>query len=368
MRISELHVFQKNLPVVGGPYSWSNSVLESVDTTILKIVSDTGLVGWGETAPLGAAYQPQHALGARAAMSEMGKELVGESLMAPLLLRRRMDELLNGHNYAKAAIDIAVMDLRAKYYGLRVCDLLGGAATHKVPAYFATGIGDPDEIARLAVDKVSQGYSRIQIKSGGRDLSIDIAVVHKVWEAVGDRAQIVVDANRAMTASEALRLSLSCSKLPIVLEQPCNTMEEINSIRSQISHPIYLDENTESPTDVLRAIALGVCDGFGLKITRLGGLNAFATVRDICAMRSMPHTCEDTWGGDITAAAILHAAVTVTPRLLEAVWIPDNYIEEHYDPINGIQVISGQVELPKGDGLGITPDESQFGSPVFSFS
>ena len=145
-------------------------------------------------------------------------------------------------------------------------------------------------------------------------------------------------------------------------------MEEINSIRSQISHPIYLDENTESPTDVLRAIALGVCDGFGLKITRLGGLNAFATVRDICAMRSMPHTCEDTWGGDITAAAILHAAVTVTPRLLEAVWIPDNYIEEHYDPINGIQVISGQVELPKGDGLGITPDENQFGSPVFSFS
>ena len=117
------------------------------------------------------------------------------------------------------------------------------------------------------------------------DVATDAEVVHKVWEAIGRKAQIVVDANRGMTASETLRLSLACRDIPIVLEQPCGAMDEIASIRAQISHPLYLDESTESANDVIRAIAMKICDGFGLKLTRLGGLTPFVTVRDICAMR-----------------------------------------------------------------------------------
>jgi L-alanine-DL-glutamate epimerase-like enolase superfamily enzyme len=99
-----------------------------------------------------------------------------------------MDGLLNGHNYAKAAIDIALMDMLGKHYGLRVCELLGGAETERLPGYYATGIGSPDDISRLADEKVSEGYRRIQIKAGGREVEIDIAVVKKVWEKIGGRA------------------------------------------------------------------------------------------------------------------------------------------------------------------------------------
>jgi L-alanine-DL-glutamate epimerase-like enolase superfamily enzyme len=93
-----------------------------------------------------------------------------------------------------------------------------------------------------------------------------------------------------------------------------------------------------------------------------------ATVRDICAARSMPHTCEDSWGGDIVAAAVLHIAATVEPRLLEAVWTSGSYIEENYDPVNGINVDGGHFQLPTGPGLGIVPQESQFGDALASFS
>lgn len=368
MRISELHIYQKDLPVVGGPYTMSRITLDAVDTTIVKMVADSGLVGWGEVAPVGPVYQPQHAQGARAAIAELAPNLIGQSALAPLLLRRHMDGLLNGHNYAKAAIDIALMDMLGKHYGLRVCELLGGAESERLPAYYATGIGSPDDIARLAADKVAQGYRRIQIKAGGRDVAIDIAVVKKVWEAIGGKAQVVVDTNRGMTASEAMRLSLACRDIPFVFEQPCNTMEEVASIRAQIAHPIIIDENTESLNDVLRAIAMGVCDGFGLKLTRLGGINAMATVRDVCAARSMPHTCEDSWGGDIIAAAVLQLAATVEPRLLEAVWTAGSYIEENYDPEHGINVDGGYFDLPTGPGLGINPDESRIGSLQTSFS
>jgi len=367
MRISELHIYQKDLPIVGGPYTMSRISLDSVDTTIVKLVADNGLVGWGEAAPVGPVYQPQHALGARAAVAELAPNLIGQPALAPLLLRRHMDGLLNGHNYAKAAIDIAQMDLLGKHYGLRVCDLLGGAASERLPAYYAIGLGGPEDTARLAADKVAQGYRRIQVKAGGRDVAIDIAVVKKVWEAVGGKAQVVVDTNRGMTASEAMRLSLACRDIPFVFEQPCNSMEEIASIRAQIAHPIIIDENTESLNDVLRAICMGVCDGFGLKLTRLGGINAMATVRDVCAARSMPHTCEDSWGGDIIAAAVLQVAATVEPRLLEAVWTAGSYIEENYDPEHGIRVDAGYFDLPSGPGLGIEPDESRIGSLLASF-
>ncbi len=367
MRISEIHVYQKNLPVVGGPYTMARMSLDSIDTTIVKLVSDTGLVGWGEVAPIGPVYQPQHALGARAAIAEMAPNLVGQSALAPLLLRRRMDGLLTGHNYAKSAIDIAVMDLLGKHYGVRVCELLGGAETERLPGYYATGVGSPGDISKLAADKVAEGYRRIQIKAGGREVGIDIEVVHKVWEKIGGKAQVVVDTNRGMTASQAMRLSLACRDIPFVFEQPCNTMEEVAAIRHQVAHPILIDENTESLNDVLRAISLGVCDGFGLKLGRLGGLNAMATVRDICAARSMPHSCEDSWGGDIVAAAIMHIGATVEPRLLEAVWTAGTYIEENYDPENGINIDAGYFDLPTGPGLGIRPDESRIGELLASF-
>ena len=368
MRVSEVHVYQKDLPIVGGPYTMSTMTLHNVDTTIVRLVTDSGIVGWGEVAPIGPLYQPQHALGARAAIAEMAPNIIGQSCLTPLLFCRRMNGLLNGHLYAKAALEVAVMDALGKHFGVRVCDLLGGAERERLPGYYATGIGEPDEIARLSLDKVEQGYPRIQIKAGGRDVAVDIAVVHKVWETVGTRAQLVVDPNRGMSGSQAIRLSLACRDIPFVFEQPCYTMEEMVTIRSQIAHPMILDETLQDLGDVLRAISLRVCDGFGLKLTRMGGLNAMATIRDICEVRSIPHTCEDTWGGDIVAAAVLHIAATVEPHLLEAVWTSGDYIGENYDPENGIDIDGGHFNLPTGPGLGVSPDETRIGALVASYT
>ena len=92
-----------------------------------------------------------------------------------------------------------------------------------------------------------------------------------------------------------------------------------------------------------------------------------AAVRDVCAARSLPHTCEDSWGGDIIAAAVIHLAATVEPRFLEAVWTAGSYIEENYDPRNGINVDKGYFHVPRGPGLGISPDEFRIGKRIMSF-
>ena len=69
-----------------------------------------------------------------------------------------MDNLLNGHNYAKAAIDIAIHDLIGKAHGIRVCDLLGGAVSERVSSYYSLIVDEPDDVARTAVDKIAEGY------------------------------------------------------------------------------------------------------------------------------------------------------------------------------------------------------------------
>lgn len=366
MRIAELHIYAHDLPVRNGPYTMANAQVWSLDTTLLRLVTDTGLEGWGETCPVGPTYAEAHAKGARAALMEMAPGLIGAEV-APLTLHRAMSGLLTGHNYAKAAVDIAAHDLIGKAWNCRVADLLGGVAQERVPSYFATGVDAPEEIARLAAHKVAEGYPRLQIKVGGRPVEVDIAVIRKVWETIGGKARLAVDGNRGWTTRDALRVSRECPDVPFILEQPCNTVDELRQIRGQVSHAIYMDENAVDLGAVIGAAGTGLVDGFGMKLTRIGGLQRMAAFRDICEARTLPHTCDDSWGGDIIAAACTHIGATVNPRLLEGVWLAAPYIDGNYDPVNGIRIEEGHITLPKGPGLGITPDASQFGAPIASF-
>lgn len=74
----------------------------------------------------------------------------------------------------------------------------------------------------------------------------DIEVVQKVWERVGSRMRLAIDGNRSLPARDAIRLSRQCSNVPFVFEQPCNTIEELISIRDRICHPLYTDESGDS--------------------------------------------------------------------------------------------------------------------------
>ncbi len=364
MKITQIHVYQYDSAIKGQPYRMSNTVMTKFDSTIVEIVTDSGIRGYGETCPVGPVYQPQHALGARAALQQMAPALIGCN---PLNIRKTydaMDGALCGHNYAKAAVDIALWDICGKHYHARVCDLLGGAVQEKVPSYYSIGVRPVADAVEAAKEKTAEGYPRIQLKMGGRPLEEDIEVIRKVAEVLPPGIRLAADANRGWTTRDAIFVSRACEKIPLILEQPCNSYEENLAIRDRVCHPIYLDENTENLGVVLKAIGDGLADGFGLKVTRLGGLSVMKTVRDVCREMNKPMTSDDSWGGDIIAAACVHLAATVSPRLCEGAWLAAPYIERHYDPENGIRIINGHIPVPSGPGLGIQPDPSIWGEPV----
>lgn len=125
-RIAEIHLYQHDLPVKGGPYRIASSEVWVLTTTLVKLVADNGVVGWGETCPVGPTYAEAHPAGALAALAAMAPGLIGGHPSA-VPLHRRMNALLCGHNYAKAAIDIAAHDLIGRHLGISVSARRGSA-------------------------------------------------------------------------------------------------------------------------------------------------------------------------------------------------------------------------------------------------
>src|SRR5699024_9725353 len=104
MHITHIALYSVDLAVADGAYRMSHTQITTLESTLVKITTDTGLVGWGETCPVGPVYQPHHTRGARAALVEMAPGLLGADPTKLGVLHHRMAELLTGHNYAKAAI------------------------------------------------------------------------------------------------------------------------------------------------------------------------------------------------------------------------------------------------------------------------
>src|SRR3954453_2835993 len=127
MRIRRIAAWQVDLPLHEGSYKWSGGNAVTVfDSTVVKVETDAGLVGWGEVCPLGPAYLPAYAAGVRTGLAELAPHLLGQNPLELAKLNRRMDAALKGHPYVKSAVDMACWDVLGKAAGLPVCALLGG--------------------------------------------------------------------------------------------------------------------------------------------------------------------------------------------------------------------------------------------------
>jgi L-alanine-DL-glutamate epimerase-like enolase superfamily enzyme len=105
-----------------------------------------------------------------------------------------------------------------------------------------------------------------------------------------------------------MRVVRAVRNLDVYIEQPCSNYEECLAVRRNTDHPFVLDENIDSLEMLLRAKADLAMDVVNLKISKLGGLTKTSQVRDLCVSMGIAMTLEDSWGGDITTAAIAHLA------------------------------------------------------------
>src|SRR5262249_11333702 len=157
---------------------------------------------------------------------------------------------------------------------------------------------------------------RFQLKLGA-DPAEDAVRVRAVAEATDDGDVIVADANGGWRLQEAVTAARLLDGLPRVhLEQPCPTLEECLQVRLRTSLPMVLDEAITDAQSLLRAWSAQAMEGINLKISKVGGLSRARLIRDLAEALGLGLTIEDTWGGDVTTAAISHLAASTDEQAL----------------------------------------------------
>lgn len=363
MKISRIFAHRVELPLHEGSYKWSGGKSVSVfDSTVIGVETDTGLVGYGEVCPLGPFYLPAYAEGVRSGLRELAPHLLGFDPRELAKLNHRMDAALKGHAYVKSGIDVACWDILGKATGLPVCVLMGGRFGDAVRLYRAISQESPEQMARKVAGYRAEGYTRFQLKVGG-DPDTDIERIRAVRAMLLPGDRLVADANTGWTQHEAMRVVRAVSDVDVYIEQPCLTYEECLAVRRHTNHPFVLDENVDGLEMLLRAKADLAMDVVNLKISKLGGLTKTKQVRDLCVSMGIAMTLEDSWGGDITTAAIAHLAHS-TPEEFRFTSTDFNSYVTVSTASGAPQRQQGFMEASTLPGLGIEPKFNVLGARV----
>ena len=364
-RIKEIRVYKFPLPA-STVYNMSSSQVTTPESTIVEIIDSKGVRGYGEACMATPQAQLSSNEKIRSSLKILASALIGAEPTNLSFIQNSMDEALKAESESKAAIDIACWDLLGKTRAATISDLLGGAKTKRVTTYHEVGIGDPETAARETQNLQKSGINRIQLKAGGRSIELDIECILAVSRVIAAGATLDVDANCGWSEEEAIEVSQACSSVSMSLEQPCATEEALYRIKPHLLHPLIVDESASDFYTISKMISSGLADGFGMKISRVGGLTEMRMVRNVCIDNKIPMSSDDAWGGDIVTAAGVALGSTMPAKLNRGAWISYPYHQIHYDEINGPSIKDGYVPLPEGgNGLGLSIKEGFFGDPEF---
>src|SRR3954447_5574397 len=364
MRIDRIDVHGYDLRYAHGEYVMSGGrTIAALPSTLVRVIAEDGAEGWGETCPLGPAYLEAHAGGARAALAELAPALSDADPRNLGAVADVMDGALRGHAYAKAAVDIACWDLLGHALNTPVATLLGGVRSADFPLYVAIPMGPPDTMVAHVQARKAEGIRHFQLKLGA-DPREDAARVRAVLET--DLHVVVADANGGWRLQDAVIAARALEGLDRVLfEQPCPTLEECLIVRERTTLPMVLDEVITDVHALTRAY--GAMEGVNLKLGRVGGLTKARLIRDLGSELGLRFCIEDSWGGDVTTAAVSHLAASTRPEALLMASFMNDWTLDHvagYAPRSR----NGRGASSNRPGLGVEVDADALGAPLFSVS
>ena len=341
--------------------------VEVFDCTIVRVDTDVaGVYGVGEVTPLGPFYLPAYGPGARQGIAELAPHLLGQDPTQVAKINHIMDINLLGHPYAKSPLDMACWDILGKVCNQPLCVLLGGRFGAAVDLYRAISQEAPDVMAQKVAGYRAEGYRKFQLKvgqAGAAGITNDIARIKQVRAVLEEGDVLVADANTGWLLHEAMRVVRGVKDVDVYIEQPCPGYEECLSVRRATDHAFILDENIHGLEALLRARQDLACDCINLKISKVGGISKARQIRDLCVSLGIAMTIEDSWGGDVTTAAIAHLAHSTPERYRFTATDFNSYVT--VSTAKGApQRNDGKMAASLAPGLGVELRYEVLGEPV----
>ncbi|MEM9104922.1 MAG: enolase C-terminal domain-like protein [Pseudomonadota bacterium] len=366
MKITRIRVYRTDLPYVDGAYVWgAGNAITMAMTSVVVVDTDAGLSGCGEFCPCGENYMDAHSQGVEAIARLLAPKLLGEDPRQVARMERLMDHTVRGHGYAKAPFDAAFWDIFGKATGEPVWMLMGGKLTNGAPMYRVAPQRSVEETKAELERHRAAGYRQFQIKVGG-DWEGDIDRIRSTVPLLKKGERAMADANQGWRVDNAIRVAEATRDLDYIFEQPCRTYEECQQVRRHVAQPMKLDECVTGLAMAQRIVADRGAEICCLKISNLGGLTKARRVRDFLIDSGIAVVSEDTWGGEITTAAVAHFAASTPEEYLINTTELMSY-NTRSTGIGGPVSEGGKLFVTDTPGLGVEPDFDSLGEPVADY-
>lgn len=272
---------------------------------------------------------------------------VAPAVIAALLARRYALLGVTGVvRMALAALDIALWDALAIAAGLPLARFLG-ADLQAARAYNSDGLGlmPAAAAAAQALQLLESGFQGVKLRLGHADPKTDIEVATAVRAAIGDKIELMVDYNQALTVAEASKRARALAGLNIYwLEEQIRhgDLQGYAALARELATPVQIGENLDGPEGVSDALAAGAADYLMLDAARVGGVTGWLRGAAIAGARGIPVSSH------LFPEISVHLlAATPTAHWLEYVSWADAILEEP------LVVNQGHVAPPDRPGLGL---------------
>jgi L-alanine-DL-glutamate epimerase-like enolase superfamily enzyme len=370
MRVTKLDTYFISIPLPQ-PVRTSTNAIRQVSEVIVKLTTDSGLVGIGEGhGPFLFNQGPAGMQAVNDIMQRITPLVVGEdpfnseriwqdifaltyrSVRGIPPLARQQRQLVT----ALSAIDIALWDLKGKAIERPVYALLGGALRDKIPAY-ATGFyyrdnEQPADLEREAALYVEKGYRTVKVKVGGLTPEADAERVRFIRQCVGDDMALMLDANQGWDLPTAIRAAQLCEPSNIFwLEDPMPWYDErhtLQRLKTATNIPIAAGETEYTPFGLRTMLVEGLVDYVIIDSTWAGGLTTWRKAATIAEMYQIPMAAHH------DPQIHVHAlASSPTGFILES------FADPTRDPLwfelfqERPEIIDGHMRLPEAPGFGL---------------
>ena len=275
MKISDIQVGTISLPLTR-PFKTALRTVEAVNDIVVRVITDNGLVGYGEAPPTAVITGDTPGSILCAIQDFIRPALLGMDLDDFDGILAKLDGCLVHNTTPKAAVDMALYDIWGKAQGKPLYRLLGGAR-QSFRTDLTISVNPVAQMVADSLDAAAQGFDILKIKVGKEGLA-DVERIKAIREAVGSKVELRIDANQGWTAEQSIAIikALEDKGLRIELVEqpvPAHDLEGLKRVSDAVDTPILADEAVFSHYDAKRLIETRAADLINIKLMKTGGIH-----------------------------------------------------------------------------------------------
>ena len=359
IQIVEAEVMALSLPLLK-PIRMAGITVSSADNLMVCLKDAHGREGWGEaaSAPTMTGEFPE---GMVAAGRFLAAQIEGAEMPEPSSVARMLDHPLYGNHGAKAAFEIAVIDLMAQAKNVPLYDLLGGRRRDSAPVLTMVAGADIEAEVANARASAEAGFTAFKVKVGVGTPEADLARCRAIREALGEAAQISADANQGYDRDAALAFAKGAEAAGLdFMEQLVSgtDLEGMAACAAATSVPLGADEGLHGLSDIRAHHDAKAAAGGSVKTIKLGGLvPVMEAGRLLDTLGMSVNLAGKVAETSVASAAIAHLALAL-PKLDWGTSVTNQYLVGDVTD-TPIEIMNGHVAPPDGAGLGLKPDRTK---------